>query len=188
MHKNALFLTVAAALLSAGLALTGVQSRYLGYACLTLFFLMAVSAVLQWLQLPDVYRRTAAALGSLNFGSRIPLREAASIAYTEARFSGSVYADAAERMGTDKSPDGILDWIAHLIAKDADVWGKRPPSTKTEVISPKESNNGTFSDGATTLRLRDEGRSVFTDLQVARKDLRNVVRKVREGLKVDTPI
>ncbi len=136
-------------------------------------------AAFQRVQLP---RRTAAALGSLSFGSRIPLREAARIAYEEARASGSILARAAERLGPDKSPEGILNHVAMYIAQDALIWGKRPPSTKSESIDPMQAMTDDFCDGATTFRPRGAPHNVFTDLWVARKDLRSVVEAfLREG-------
>ena len=130
-----------------GLQLGDVHSHFAAWACCALFAALLGYGAFQWLQLPNLYRRTAAALGSLSFGSRIPLREAARIAYEEARASGSILAHAAERVGPDKSPEGILNYVATYIAQVALIWGKRPPSTKSEPIDPMQAMTGAFCDG-----------------------------------------
>jgi hypothetical protein len=65
----------------------------------------------------------------LRCGGRVSLRIAAEILYSEARAHDSVWAHAAERMSLDKSPDGILCYIAEMVKQDTVIYGKRPPST-----------------------------------------------------------
>jgi hypothetical protein len=151
------------------------------------------SAGLGWL--PQAYRWTANAMGWVVgrripdlywIGRRIPLSDAAGITLEEARLCRSILADAAERLGPDKSPDEVLDYIATYIAKHSNIWGKRRPSTKIELIGPKQSKNGTFSDAGSMLSFRDPNHAVFTDLQIDRADLQRVLRELREGLKTDT--
>jgi hypothetical protein len=142
----------------------------------------ALSTALGWV--PNMYRWIVDG----RCGSRVPMAKAARIAYEQGRQTGSVYAMAAERMGTGKSPEDVLDWVATYMAKDSKIWGKRPPSTKYELIDALQAKYANFTDGATVLRLRDESHSVFTDLMIARNDLRRVIAEFREGLKTDTPI
>jgi hypothetical protein len=146
-------------------------------------------------RLPQAYQWTASAMAwvfgrrmpqILWIGRRIPLSDAASITLEEARLCRSILADAAERLGPDKSPDAVLDYIATYIAKHSNIWGKRQPSTKIELIGPRQSKKGTLSDAGSTLSFHDPNHTVFTGLQIDRTDLQRVLRELREGLKTDT--
>ena len=141
-----------------------------------------LSAALGWL--PRVYRWAV----DDRFGQRVPLTVAARKTYEAARACGSIVADAAERLGPDKSPAGVLNYVAHYVALEVPISGKREPSTRNEPIDPVLARTGTFSDAGSTLRLRDSNNTVFTDLRIARSDLRGVLKKVRRGLTTDTPI
>jgi hypothetical protein len=146
-------------------------------------------------RLPMVYRWTANAM-ALVFGRRIPdmfwvvgrripLSDAARITLEEARHCRSTLADAVERLGPDKSPDQVLDYIATYIAEHSNVWGKRRPSTEIEPIDPMQSKKGTFSEAGSMLGFRDH---TFTDLQIDLTDMQRVLRELREGLKTDRKI
>jgi len=140
-----------------------------------------VNAVFGWL--PGGIRWAKA-----RFGSWMPLSDAARQTYQEARRIGSIVADAAERLGPDKSPEGILNYIAAYIALNVPVWGTRLPSTKREQIDSVQARTGAFRDGATTFRPRGNPQTVFTDLCIARKDMQRLMDDVRSSLKVDTAI
>jgi hypothetical protein len=45
-----------------------------------------------------------------------------------------------------------------------------------------------FSGGAKVLRLRDESNAIFWDLECRRRDPRQMVSAVKEGLKTTDPI
>jgi len=144
-------------------------------------------------RLPTVLRWTASAIASV-FVRRIPqllwvrrriaLSDAASITLEEARLCRSILADTAERLGPEKSPDAVLDYIATYIAGHSNIWGKRQSSTQIEQISPMQSKKGTFSDAGSMLGFRNH--TVFTDLQIDGADLQRVLREMREGPKTDT--
>jgi len=155
-----------------------------------------ISAVLRALfsgvaRLPTVLRWTASAIASV-FGRRIPqllwvrrriaLSDAASITLEEARLCRSILADAAERLGPEKSPDAVLDYIAAYIAEHSNIWGKQS-STQIERIGPMQSKKGTFSDAGSMLGFRNH--TVFTDLQIDGADLQRVLREMREGPKTE---
>lgn len=145
-------------------------------------------ALLAWLMLPTRYRWSLGALGILTFSGKIPLPDAARIAYEEARACDSIWAHAAERLAVDKSPDGILDYIACYFAGETQLYGKRKPSERLEKIDTFQAKQGTFTEGAKYLCLRAQAKTVFSDIRVATKDLRSVVRQMRESLKATTPI
>ena len=143
-------------------------------------------------RLPVVYRWTANAMAWVLgrripdmfwvVGRRIPLHDAARLTYEEARSCRSLVADAAERLGPDKSPDAALDYIATYIAKRSNIWGKRQSSSQIELINPMQSKKGTFSDAGSMLTLHNH--AVFTDLQIHLTDLAKILR----GLKTETKI
>ena len=140
-------------------------------------------------RLPTVLRWTASAIASV-LGRRIPqllwvrrriaLSDAASITLEEARLCRSILADAAERLGPEKSPDAVLDYIATYIAEHSNIWGKQQSSTQIELIGPMQSKKGTFSDAGSMLTLHNH--AVFTDLQIDLADL----EKILKGLKTET--
>jgi hypothetical protein len=113
---------------------------------------------------------------------------AARIAYEEARAHDSVWAHAAERLAVDKSPEGILDYMAGYFAGDHQLYGRRVPSTRLEAIDQFQAKHRTFTEGAKILYLRDQGRTMFSDLQVVKKDLKTVRKVMRESLKTTTQI
>ena len=156
-----------------------------------------ISAVLRALfsgvaRLPTVLRWTASAIASV-FGRRIPqllwvrrriaLSDAASITLEEARLCRSILGDAAERLGPEKSPDAVLDYIATYIAEHSNIWGKQQSSTQIERIGPMQSKKGTFADAGSMLGFRNH--TVFTDLQIDGADLQRVLREMREGPKTE---
>ena len=112
------------------------------------------------------------------------MSDAARVTYEEARYCRSSVAEAAERFGRDKSPDAVLDYIATYIAKHSKIWGKRRPPAELELIGPMQSKNGTFSDAASILCLRDSDATVFTGLQIDLADL----QKVLQGLRIETKV
>ena len=143
-------------------------------------------------RLPTVLRWTASAIASV-LGRRIPqllwvrrriaLSDAASITLEEARLCRSILADTAERLGPEKSPDAVLDYIATYIAEHSNIWGKQQSSTQIERIGPMQSKKGTFSDAGSMLGFRNH--TVFTDLQIDGADLQRVLREMREGPKTE---
>lgn len=150
--------------------------------------LLIAYALATWLQFPIGYRWTFSALRSVTFGGKIALSDAARIAYEEARAHDSVWAHAAERLAVDKSPEGILDYMAGYFAGDHQLYGRRAPSTRLEVIDPFQAKHGAFREGAKRLYLRDQGRTMFSDLQVAKRDLKTVRKVMRDSLKTTTHI
>src|SRR6267154_1233442 len=151
-------------------------------------------ALFSLVRLPMAYRWTASAMASIFgrripsmfwvVGHRIPLSDAVRLTYEEARACRSIVADEAERSGPDKSPDAVQDYIAKYIAKHSKIWGKRQRSTEIELIGPMPSNNGTFSDAASKLRLLAPNHTVFTDLQVDLKDLEKILQELRTKTKI----
>ena len=91
-------------------------------------------------------------------------------------------------MSLDKSPDGILCYIAEVVKQDTTIYGKRPPSTHVEKLDPLQLKYGTVKHGAREVYMRDNTKAVFTDLKVDAKELRRALREVRESLRTTTPI
>jgi|SRR6266702_8345359 len=125
---------------------------------------------------------------------RLSMNQAAIRLYEESRAADSIWATAAEHLGGKglnkrSSPDEILDWMATFIAGKVPIYGKRPPSTRTELIKDADRKNGFFERGATRFRfLVDADRTVFTDVEVAERDLESVIYDVKQGMKTTTRI
>jgi len=188
MSSNPLSLTAIALFLDAGLQVLDVKNQALGAILLIIVAFLIFYTITDWLQLPKRFRKQLPAFKELTFGANIPLPKAAQIAYEEARLSGSVWALAAERLNTKKTPDGILDYLATYIGGKTRIFGKRPPSTRLEEIPIEEIKSGNFQHGAAMLKLRDQSNTVYTDLQVPKKEFDAIVTAIKEGLKTDSPI
>jgi len=111
----------------------------------------------------------------------MPLPEAARLLYEDAREHRTLLASASERLGGQRSPEEILDYMATYIVGDVPILGVRPPSTRREIIEPLMARTGTFSGGAALLVLRDRAKTPFQDLRVRRRDLRRLRRELRES-------
>jgi hypothetical protein len=175
-------------LVGTALTLGDVHSRAWAKACWWLTGVLILVAVFQWLRWPGNYGRKWESIWYLRWGGRVSLRKAAEIIYSEARAQDSVWAHAAERMSLDKSPDGILCYIAEVVKQDTVIYGMRPPSTHVEKLDPLKLKYGTVKNGAREVHMRDNTKAVFTDLEVDAKELRRALREVRESLRTTTPI
>lgn len=171
-----------------GASISGLQNPVFASILLTVSGALGIWAVIDWTKLPPFFRRTFESINALSFGGKLPLPEAATIAYEEARASESIWADAAERLAVNKTPAGILDYFACYFAREVPLYGKRPPSRKLELIGDVQARQGTFSGGAKTLHLRDQGHTTFVDLMVSKKDLTRMVDAVKQGLKTTSAI
>lgn len=175
-------------LVGTALTLGDVHSRAWATACWWLTGALILVSVFQWLRWPGNYGRKWESIWYLRWGGRVSLRKAAEIIYSEARAQDSVWAHAAERMSLDKSPDGILCYIAEVVKQDTVIYGMRPPSTHVEKLDPLHLKYGTVKNGAREVHMRDNTKAVYTDLKVEAKELRRALREVRESLKTTTSI
>jgi hypothetical protein len=175
-------------LVGTALTLGDVHSGAWAKACWWLTGVLILVSAFQWLRWPGNYGRKWESIWHLRWGGRVSLRKAAEIIYSEARAQASVWAHAAERMSLDKSPDGILCYIAEVVKQDTVIYGVRPPSTHVEKLDPLQLKYGTVKNGAREVHMRDNAKAVFTDLEVDAKELRRALREVRESLRATTPI
>ncbi|WGS43147.1 hypothetical protein LFL97_06360 [Burkholderia sp. JSH-S8] len=175
-------------LIGTALTIGDVHSQIWAKLCWVLAGVLLFVAFFQWLRWPGRYGSKLESLWYLRWGGRVPLRKAAEIIYSEARAQDSVWAHAAERLSFDKSPDGILCYIAEVIKQDTAFYGKRLPSTRMEKIAPFQLQYGRVTNGAREVHMRDNTKAVFVDIEVDAKDLRRALREVREDLRTTTPI
>lgn len=162
-----------------GLQLGGYQSK--GFACL--FFsataVLFLYSAFETMRLPGGISYKWEASWRLRFGGVLPLDVAARVAYEVARKNDTLWAHAAEKLGDDRSPDGVLDYVATYFGLHVPIIGKRPPSTLDEIIDTKQAGKGTFKGGAQRLVMND-GHTTFTDLRVKARDVKVVVAKMSE--------
>ncbi len=180
MLKNPNFWSVITFLIGSGLQLGGYQNKYVSWTCFGISGLLFLYALFELALLPGTFGSRRRAFWTLRFGGMIPLHIAGAIAYEEARARGTLWAHAAERLGIEQSPEGILDYVATYFGMKVPIWGVRPPSERLEKIDMAAASHGTFSGGAKKLEIHDQATSVFVDLRVAAKDVRSVVGVMRE--------
>jgi hypothetical protein len=166
-------------LVGTALQVGGFQSTWLAYTCFGLSGGLLLYSLIQSLRVPGGFLPKWDAWWSLRVGGRLALNDAARIAYEAARKNKTLWAEAAERLGVDSSPAGILDYVATYFGMHVSIIGKRPPSTVDEIIDIKQASKGTFEGGAMRLEMND-GRTVFTDLRVKSKDVKLVVKRLSE--------
>ena len=63
----------------------------------------------------------------------------------------------------------ILEWWAVSIAKNVTVYGRRPPSSVLEKITPKELKHFDFCEGGSKLKDPNQGAVYYTDVVVERE-------------------
>jgi len=166
-------------LVGTGIQLAGFQSRWLAYLCFFLSGALFAVSLIQSARVPGGFLPKWHAWWALQLGGKLMLRDAARVAYEAARKNDTLWAHAAERMGVDSSPEGVLDYVATYFGMHVPIIGKRPPSTLDETIDMQKAGRGTFEGGARRLEMND-GKTVFTDLRIKAKDVKLVVAKMGE--------
>jgi len=177
--KNQNMWTAVLFLIGTALQVGGFQSTWLAYTCFILGGGLLLFSLIQSLSVPGGFLPKLDAWWSLRLGGTLALRDAARIAYEAARKNKTLWAEAAERLGVDSSPEGILDYVATYFGMHVPIIGRRPPSTVDETIDMRQAGKGTFEGGASRLAMHD-GHTVFTDLRVNAKDVKRVVKKLSE--------
>ena len=166
-------------LVGTGLQLGDFQARWLAYLCFALNGALFLVSLIQSARVPGGFLPRWRAWWALRLGGKLMLHDAARVAYEAARKNDTLWAHAAEKMGVDKSPVGVLDYVATYFGMHVPIIGKRPPSTLDETIDMQKAGKGTFEGGARRLEMND-GHTVFTDLRVKVKDVKLVVAKMSE--------
>lgn len=166
-------------LVGTALQVGGFQSVWLAYTCFALAGALLLFSLFETARVPGGFLPKWDAWWSLGLGGSLALHDAARIAYEAARKNNTLWAHAAEKLGTNHSPAGILDYVATYFGMHVPIIGKRPPSRVDETIDMKSAGKGTFQGGATRLEMND-GHTVFTDLRVRSKDVRIVVARMSE--------
>lgn len=161
------------------LQLGGYQCKECAYLLFIVSGVLLIYSAIETARLPGSFLSKFRASWALRFGGRLALHDATRIAYEAARKNNTLWAHAAERLGVDKSPNGVLNYVATYFGMHVPITGKRLPSTLDEVIDTKTVGKGTFEGGAQRLELAD-GHTVFIDLRVATKDVRKVVKVMSE--------
>jgi hypothetical protein len=107
----------------------------------------------------------------------IPVRDAAIEIFSAIR--GSDMADTLEQ----KSPERTLDMVGGYILFEAEVFVKRPPSTKLETFPVAERTKVTVADGATTIKYFGETEAYYTEPMVRKSDLPPIVNEMKRFIK-----
>ncbi|RYE52332.1 MAG: hypothetical protein EOP20_15100 [Hyphomicrobiales bacterium] len=138
--------TISVFLIGTGLRLGGYQSKPVFHLCFvgaTLLFLY--SAVVVTASVPRGLIPKWHAFCALRFGRTVSLRDAARDAYEVACKNSTLWAHAAEILGIDRSPDGVLDYVATTLActfpssedvRQAPARNESMPGRQGEAVSP----------------------------------------------------
>lgn len=177
--KNQNMWTAVLFLVGTALQLGGFQSRWFSYLCFVLGGGLLLYSGIQTARVPGGFLPKWHAWWALRIGGNLALHDAARVAYEAARKNDTLWAHAAEKLGVDKSPAGILDYVATYFVMHVPIVGKRPPSTVDETIDMKQAGRGTFEGGAMRLEMSD-GHTAFIDLRVKSSDVKLVVAKMSE--------
>lgn len=126
-------------------------------------------------------------------GEFVPMTEAATLVYEEARKVGSLWAYAAERLGArgltgSSSEDEILNYMATFIAGKIPIFGCKPPSRIIEELAGADKRNGVFQNRASEFRFLPGRSPTYTNLQVKSSDLDSVIKYIGESHKADASI
>lgn len=110
----------------------------------------------------------------------IPLRDACRIAYENTQ--GKLVAIMGEREAEKYGEDGLFNWYATWLTGKLKVplHGAMSPSTKQEVIDPKEFPSHVFKEGAARLAPQVGKATGYVDLRVNKTDLMLELKKVGE--------
>lgn len=155
------------------------KSQFWGYTFCIFTAILLVYALVLMVQLPWSWPRRLRAFTEFRFGGRMPLADAAKLAYEEARAQETIWAKAAEGLAAEKTPAGVLDYVATYFAMHVPIYGSRPPSDRLEEIPLNRAKNGSVEGGATRLVLNDNAKTEFIDLEVEVKDMRRMLELMR---------
>ncbi len=115
------------------------------------------------------------------FSTTVPLAEAAQMFYQTARKHKSIWAPAAERMPTEKSPAERAVYCAHALQREDVKWyGSSPPSPDIEEIPLNVVKSSSFVAGLDTISTNNHS-VIYTNVSVSKKDLKALLKKVKEG-------
>lgn len=115
---------------------------------------------------------------------KIPMRQAATMAYEQLRSCKSIWADVADRfsgstLGKTKE-EGVLLYMSNaLTTQGVPVYGKHPPSQQHETIDPMEFNRGRFEDGGNVFCYHNDKSPKYVDLAVQAHDLKNAIAHMK---------
>ena len=123
---------------------------------------------------------------TLESAEYIPMGEAATVLYEQARTAGSIWAYAAERLGApgfngESSADEILNYMATYIADKIQLYGIRSPSRVLEEISTTKTT-GEFTNECSCYRLWNSNSDTYADIKIKKKDLDDLVEEIKNGL------
>jgi len=104
-----------------------------------------------------------------------PLSDAARNLYEDLREFDNQHAQILMAESFDNEPDGVLNYFAITISTHAEIFGKRPPSTKLEKLDQAEFGRGQFAFGGDELRYYGNDAPRYIDLAVKSNELPKIL-------------
>ena len=123
----------------------------------------------------------------------IPMKEAATRLYEQARKHGSVWAYAAEKLGahglTGTSTEAeVLDYLSHFIANKIVLFGVKPPSRLFEAFPHGAFKSGVFKECGNEFWTHTARTASYKELQANAQEVDFVIQIARLGLNESQPI
>jgi len=179
--NNPNLLALVTFLAGSGITLSGIQIPLLGFSLLAASCILMGYAVFETRNVPGSFVEKFRLFWTLRFGGQVPLPVAARLAYEAARRERTVWADAAEKLSVDTSPEAVLDYVATYFGMHVPITGQRAPSTLDEVINPDTARKGSFEGGAQQL-VMDDNRTIYTQLRVSAGDVRTMTALLTDNV------
>lgn len=115
---------------------------------------------------------------------KIPMRQAATMAYEQLRACKSIWADVADRfsgsnLGNTKEEGVLLYMTTALTTQNVPIYAKHPPSQRHEVIDPAEFSRGRFEDGGNVFCYHNDKLPKYVELAVQACDLKKAIARMK---------
>lgn len=165
------------------------QLKVWGIPALTVLVLIIANEALHYLWFTKWRNASSTTTASNGNGEDfVSLKEAATLAYEEARKADSIWAYAAERLGVsganvESAEDQVLNYMATKLAGELSLYGNKPPSRILELIGSANTKHGSFANGATEFHYSFARSPTYINLQVKRDDLNAALERLKHSLK-----
>jgi hypothetical protein len=116
---------------------------------------------------------------------RMPMRDAAALAYGQLRAIDSIFTGVADRYteshpGETKEERVLLYMVSAMALKGLPLYGKHPPSQEYERIDPDEFKLGRFANGGGMFLHHGDKAPKYLDISVQASDLKKTIASMKQ--------
>ncbi len=109
----------------------------------------------------------------------IPLTEAARNLYEDLREFDKQHLHLKLAGSFNDLEDGVLNYFAIVIQQRTEVWGKKPPSTRLEVIGQEQWGRGSFQNGGSAFHYYGNQQPDYVDMAVKSSDIPPILETLK---------